>query len=63
MANASEPLDVTLESTPSESQPSAPERTEPDSSQEQNMVLSGSVSQAELGPKMEVTGKNSPIKG
>ena len=29
VANASEPLDVTLESTPSESQPSAPERTEP----------------------------------
>ena len=57
VANASEPLDVTLESTPSESQPSAPERTEPDSSQEQNMVLSGSVPQAEPGPKMEVTGK------
>ena len=34
VANASEPLDITLESTPSESQPSAPERTEPDSSQE-----------------------------
>ena len=57
VANASEPLDVTLESTPSESQQSAPERTEPDSSQEQNIVLSGSVSQAELSPKMEVTGK------
>ena len=57
VANASEPSDVTLESTPSESQRSAPERTEPDSSQEQNTVLSGSVSQAELGPKMEVTGK------
>ena len=57
VANASEPLDVTLESTPSESQPSAPERTEPDSSQEQDMVLSGSVPQAELGPKMKVTGK------
>ena len=40
VANASEPLDVTLESTPSESQPSAPERTEPDGSQEQNTVLS-----------------------
>ena len=38
VANASEPLDVTLESTPSESQPSAPERTEPDGSQEQNTV-------------------------
>ena len=36
VANASEPLDVTLESAPSESQPSAPERTEPDGSQEQN---------------------------
>ena len=39
------------------SQPSAPERTEPDSSQEQNTVLSGSVPQAELGPKMKGTGK------
>ena len=57
VANASEPLDVTLESTPSESQPSAPERTEPDSSQEQNTVLSGSVPQAELSPKMKGTGK------
>ena len=54
MANASEPLDVTLENTPSESQPSAPERTEPNGSQEQNTVLSGSTSQeAELGPKMK----------
>ena len=34
VANASEPLDVTLESTPSRSQPSAPERTEPGGSQE-----------------------------
>ena len=41
VANASEPLDVTLESIPSESQPSAPEKTEPDGSQEQNTVLSG----------------------
>ena len=57
VANASEPLDVTLESAHSKSQQSAPERIEPDSSQEQNMVLSGSVPQAELGPKMEVTGK------
>ena len=57
MANASEPLDVTLESAPSKSQPSAPERTEPDGSQEQNTVLSGSVPQAELGPKMKGTGK------
>ena len=57
VANASEPLDITLESTHSESQPSAPERTEPGSSQEQNKVLSGSVSQAELSPKMKVTGK------
>ena len=56
-ANASEPLDVTLESAPSESQPSAPERTEPDSSQEQNTVLSGSVPQAELSPKMKGIGK------
>ena len=31
VAPASEPLDVTLETTHSESQPSAPERTEPDS--------------------------------
>ena len=66
MANASEPLDVTLESAHSESQPSATERTEPNSSQEQNTVLSGSVSQAELSPKMEVTGKkrvkDSPIR-
>ena len=57
VANASEPLDVTLESDHSKSQPSAPERTEPDSSQEQNTVLSGSVSQAELGPNRKVTGK------
>ena len=57
VANASEPLDITLESTHSESQPSAPERTEPDSLQEQNTVLSGSVSQAELGPNRKVTGK------
>ena len=57
VANASEPLDVTLESTPSKSQPSAPERTEPDGSQEQNMVLSGSVPHAELGPKMKGIGK------
>ena len=57
VANASEPLDITLESTPSESQPCAPERTEPDGSQEQNMVLSGSLPQAELGPKMKGIGK------
>ena len=57
MANASEPLDVTLKSAPSESQSSAPERTEPDGSQEQNTVLSGSIPQAELGPKMKGTGK------
>ena len=66
VANASEPLDITLESAPSESQPSAPERTEPDGSQEQNTVLSGSVAQAELGPKMKGTGKkrvkHSPIR-
>ena len=57
VANASVPLDITLESAPSESQPSAPERTEPDGSQEQKTVLSGSVPQAELGPKMKGTGK------
>ena len=57
MANASEPLDITLESTPSESQPSAPERTEPNGSQEQNTVLSGSSPQAEPGPKMKGIGK------
>ena len=34
VANASKPLDVTLESAHSEPQPSASERTEPDSSQE-----------------------------
>ena len=66
VANASEPLDVTLESTPSESQPSAPERTEPDGSQEQNTVLSGSIPQVELGPKMKGIGKkrvkDSPIR-
>ena len=53
VANASEPLDIILESTPSESQPSAPERTEPDGSQEQNTVLSACVPHAELGPKMK----------
>ena len=57
VANASEPLDVTLESAHSESQPSASERTEPDSSQEQNAVLSGSVPQAELSPNRKVTRK------
>ena len=57
VANASAPLDITLESAPSESQPSAPERTEPDGSQEQNTALSGSTSQAELGPQMKGTGK------
>ena len=57
VANASEPLDVTLESAHSESQPSAPERTEPDSSQEQNTVLSASVPHAELSPNRKVTGK------
>ena len=66
VAPVSEPLDVTLESTHSESQPSAPERTEPDSSQEQNMVLSGSVPHAELSPNRKVTGKkrvkDGPIK-
>ena len=66
VANASEPSDITLESAHGESQPSTPERTEPDSSQEQNTVLSGSVSQAEPGPKMKVTGKkrvkDSPIR-
>ena len=56
-APASEPLDVTLESTHSESQPSAPERTEPDGSQEQNMVPSRSVPHAELSPNRKVTGK------
>ena len=59
VANASVPLDVTLESAPSESQPSAPERTEPDGSQEQKAVLSGSVQQAELSPKMKGTRKKS----
>ena len=66
VANALEPLDVTLMSTPSESQPSAPERTEPDSPQEQNTVLSGGKRQAELHPKMTVTVKkrvkDSPIR-
>ena len=57
VANASEHLDITLESAHSESQPSAPERTEPDSLQEQNTVLSGSVSQAELSPNRKMTGK------
>ena len=63
VANASEPLDVTLESAPSESQPSAPERTEPDSSQEQNTVLSGSIPQAELSPKRKGIGKKSVKDG
>ena len=50
-------LDIALETTESEPQPSAPERSEPDSSQEQNTVLSGSVPHAELGPNRKVTGK------
>ena len=57
VAPASEPLDVTLETIDSESQQLAPERTEPDSLQEQNMVLSGSVPHAELSPNRKVTGK------
>ena len=40
----SEPLDVTPETTHSESQPSAPERTERNSSQGQYPVLSGEAS-------------------
>ena len=63
VANASEPLDVTPEGTPSESQPSAPERTEPNSSQEQNTVLSGGIPQTELGPKMKGIGKKSVKDG
>ena len=59
VAPASEPLDVTLEMTHSESQPSAPERTEPDSSQEQNTVLSGEVTHAEPGLFSKVKGKQS----
>ena len=56
MAPALEPLDIALETTEGEPQPSAPERSEPDSLQEQNMVLSGSKIQAEPSPKMKVTG-------
>ena len=41
MTPASEPLDDTPETTPSESQPSTTERTETDSSEEQNLILSG----------------------
>ena len=44
VAPASGPLDVTPETTHSESLPSAPERTETDSSQKQNSVLSGEAS-------------------
>ena len=59
-------LDITLETTESESQPSAPERSKPNGSQEQNTVLSGSEPQAELGPNRKVTGKkrakDSPIR-
>ena len=66
VANASAPLDVTLESTPSESQPSAPERSESGCPEEQNPVLSGRIPQAELGPKMKGIGKkrvkDSPIR-
>ena len=50
-------LDIALETTESESQPSAPERSEPDSSQEQKTVLSGSESHAEPGPNRKATGK------
>ena len=42
---------------PTSPQPSAPDRTEPDGSQGQNTVLSGSEPQAETGPKMKGTGK------
>ena len=61
--NASEPLDVTLENTPSESQSSAPERTEPDGSQEQNTDLSGNIPHAEPGPQMKGIGKKSVKDG
>ena len=70
MASASEPLDITPETTHSKSQPSAPERTETDSSQEQNLVLSGELSKevtdAECSPIRKVKGKkrvkDSPIR-
>ena len=67
MASAAEPLDVTPETTHSESQPSAPERSETDSSQEPNLVLSGKqVTHAEPSPIRKVTGKkrakDSPIR-
>ena len=61
VAPALEPLDDTPETTHSESQPSAPERTETDSLQEQNPVLSGEASQqathADLSPFSKVKGK------
>ena len=63
VAPASEPLDVILETTDSESQPSASERTESDSSQEPNTVLSGSVPHAKLGPNRKVTGKKRAKEG
>ena len=66
VAPVSEPLDVTLETTHSESQPSTSERTELDNSQEQNTVLSGSVPHAEPSPiskgKGKQRGKDSSIR-
>ena len=58
VASAAEPLDITPETTHSESQPSAPERSETDSLQEPNLVLSGKqVTHAEPSPIRKVTGK------
>ena len=61
VAPASGPLDITPETTHSESLPSAPERTETDSSQKQNSVLSGEASwqatHAELSPFSNKKGK------
>ena len=61
VTSASEPLDITPETTHSESQPSAPERTETDSLQEQNSVLSGEhskqVTHTEPSPFRKVKGK------
>ena len=57
-------MDVTPETTHSEPQPSATERIETDSSQEQNSVLSGEAGQqvihTELSPFSKGGGKDSP---
>ena len=67
VATPSDPVDITSETTDSESQLLTTERTERDSSEEQNMVTSEETGQqTELGPFSKTTikksGKDGPIR-